>query len=54
MTAKMQAASTSGLPILLLHDEKGGHAGGRALSKAIEDASLERSFLAWQLDLSAE
>jgi prolyl oligopeptidase len=51
MTARMQAASASGLPILLLHDPKAGHAGGRGLAKIVEDLSLEWSFLAWQLGI---
>jgi len=34
---------------LLLYDTKAGHAGGRPLSKIIEDVSLELSFLFWQL-----
>ena len=49
MTARLQAASTSGKPVLLLYDTKAGHAGGRPLSKIIEDLSLELSFLFWQL-----
>ena len=49
MTARLQAASTSGKPVLLLYDTKAGHAGGRPLSKIIEDVSLELAFLFWQL-----
>ena len=49
MTARLQSASTSGKPVLLLYDTKAGHAGGRPLSKIIEDVSLELSFLFWQL-----
>jgi len=49
MTARLQAASTSGKPVLLLYDTKAGHAGGRPLSKIIEDFSLEMAFLFWQL-----
>jgi prolyl oligopeptidase len=41
MTARLQAASTSGRPILLLYDTKAGHAGGRPIEKVVEDASLE-------------
>lgn len=51
MTARLQAASTSGKPVLLLYDTKAGHAGGRPLSKIIEDVSLELSFLFWQLKM---
>ena len=49
MTARLQAASTSGKPVVLLYDTKAGHAGGRPLSKIIEDVSLELAFLFWQL-----
>lgn len=52
MTARLQAASTSGKPILLLYDTKAGHAGGRPLSKIIEDVSLELAFLVWQLGMN--
>jgi prolyl oligopeptidase len=51
MTARMQAATTSGRPVLLLYDTKAGHAGGRPLGKVVEDQTLEMSFLAWQLGL---
>ena len=51
MTARLQAASTSGKPVLLLYDTKAGHAGGRPLSKIIEDVSLEMAFLFWQLGM---
>jgi prolyl oligopeptidase len=51
MTARLQAASASGRPVLLLYDTKAGHAGGRPLSKIIEDVSLELSFLFWQLKM---
>ena len=51
MAARLQADTTSGLPVLLLYDTKAGHSGGKPLSKQIEDTSLELSFLAWQLGL---
>ena len=51
MTARLQAASTSGRPVVLLYDTKAGHAGGRPLSKIIEDVSLELTFLFWQLKM---
>jgi prolyl oligopeptidase len=54
MTARLQAASTSGKPVLLLYDTKAGHAGGRPLSKIIEDVSLELAFLFWQLRMDSE
>ena len=49
MTARLQAASTSDKPVMLLYDTKAGHAGGRPLSKIIEDVSMELAFLFWQL-----
>jgi prolyl oligopeptidase len=51
MTARMQAATASGLPILLHYDTQAGHAGFKPTSKVIEDLSLEWSFLAWQLGI---
>ena len=51
MTARLQAATTSGKPVLLLYDIKAGHAGGKPLSKQIEDISLEMAFLFWQLSM---
>ncbi len=49
MTARMQAATSSGRPILLLYDTKAGHAGGRPVGKVVEDTSLQMTFLAEQL-----
>jgi prolyl oligopeptidase len=51
MTARMQAATASGRPVLLLYDTKAGHAGGRPIGKIVEDLSLEMAFLAWQLGM---
>ena len=51
MTARLQAATTSGRPVLLLYDTKAGHAGGRPLRKVVGDESLELAFLAWQLGM---
>ncbi|HEY6332585.1 MAG TPA: prolyl oligopeptidase family serine peptidase, partial [Blastocatellia bacterium] len=49
MTARLQADTKSGLPVVLLYDTKAGHSGGKPLSRVIEDASLEMAFLFWQL-----
>ena len=46
MTARVQAASASGRPVLLLYDTKAGHAGGRPVGKVVEDQSLQIAFLA--------
>jgi prolyl oligopeptidase len=51
MTARLQAATTSGLPILLLYDAKAGHAGGEPFTKIVDDATYELAFIAWQLGL---
>ena len=51
MTARLQAATTSGLPILLLYDTKGGHSGGAPISKTIEDSAYDLTFVAWQLGI---
>jgi prolyl oligopeptidase len=51
MTARMQAATSSGWPVLLLYDTNAGHAGGRPIGKVVEDLSLEMAFLAWQLGM---
>jgi prolyl oligopeptidase len=51
MTARMQAASSSGRPVLLLYDTKAGHSGGRPIGKVVEDLSLEMAFLSWQLGM---
>jgi prolyl oligopeptidase len=49
MTARLQAATTSGLPILLLYDVKAGHSGGRPFSQIVDEDSMKLAFLSWQL-----
>ena len=44
-TARLQQASTSGLPVILLHDLRSGHAGGRSMSGTVELATREMEFL---------
>jgi prolyl oligopeptidase len=51
MTARLQAATASGRPVLLLYDTKAGHAGGRPMGKVVDDLTLQMSFLAWQLGM---
>lgn len=51
MTARLQAATSSGRPVFLLYDTEAGHSGGKPLAKAIEDLSVEAVFLASQLSL---
>jgi len=53
MTARLQAATGSGLPVILWYDEMGGHAAGRGrpTSLRIEDSARELAFMATQLGL---
>jgi prolyl oligopeptidase len=51
MAARMQAETSSGLPVLLLYDTKAGHSGGRPFSQVVDELSLKFSFLAWQLGM---
>jgi hypothetical protein len=37
---------------VLLYDARSGHAGGRPISRALDDAALELSFLVWQLGMT--
>jgi prolyl oligopeptidase len=53
MAARVQAASNSGLPVMLMYDVKAGHSGGRPASQVIDELALELSFLAWQLDMNS-
>jgi prolyl oligopeptidase len=49
MAARLQAASRSDHPILLLYDTKSGHSGGRPVKKTVEEYTDILSFLLWQL-----
>jgi prolyl oligopeptidase len=49
MAARLQAATASERPILLLYDTKSGHSGGRPVNKEIEENTDTLSFLFWQL-----
>jgi len=51
MCARLQAATGSDRPVLLYYDTKLGHSGGRSVDRAIEDDTLELSFLMWQLGM---
>ena len=53
MTARLQAASASGLPVILWYDEMGGHAAGRGrpMGLRIEDTARELAFMGAQLGL---
>ena len=52
MTARLQAASTSGLPVILDYDPRAGHAGGRAFSRNVRNTAMELAFLLQQLGAS--
>lgn len=54
MAARLQAATASGLPVLLLYDTKSGHSGGRPLGKEIEEKTDYLSFLFWQLGVQID
>jgi prolyl oligopeptidase len=49
MAARLQAATASDRPILLLYDTKSGHSGGRPVNKEIQEHTDTLSFLFWQL-----
>lgn len=52
MTARMQSASSSGLPVMLMYDVKAGHSGGRPMSQWVDEQALKLSFLSWQLGMN--
>jgi len=54
MTARLQAATSSGRPVLLRYDTRAGHAGGRPLAKVIDDTAGEMAFLFWQLGMEGD
>jgi prolyl oligopeptidase len=49
MAARLQAASSSDRPVLLLYDAMGGHSAGDALSARRNELTNELTFVAWQL-----
>jgi prolyl oligopeptidase len=52
MAARVQSASSSGLPVMLMYDVKAGHSGGRPTSQWIDEQALKLSFLSWQLNMT--
>ncbi len=52
MTARLQAASSSGRPVLLHYDSKAGDSFGTPVSKQVDELTDELSFLFWQLGVS--
>ena len=49
MTARLQAATSSGLPVILRYHPRAGHAGGR---QRVEDRAMETAFLMMQTGLT--
>ncbi len=49
MTARVQAASSSGLPVILRYQPRAGHAGGRG---RVADRAMDTAFLMMQVGLS--
>ena len=49
MTARLQAATSSGLPVILDYDPRTGHAGGRTFSRNVRNTAMELAFLLGQL-----
>lgn len=49
MTARLQAASASELPVLLRVETRAGHGAGKPIGKLIEEQTDIWSFLCWQL-----
>jgi prolyl oligopeptidase len=49
MTARLQAATVSDRPIMLLYDAEAGHSGGEPFRQQIEDSTNELTFVAWEL-----
>ncbi|MEZ5354488.1 MAG: prolyl oligopeptidase family serine peptidase [Bryobacteraceae bacterium] len=54
MAAKLQAASTSGRPVLLSFNFKSGHAGGRSIEQAIDAIAARLAFLLDQLGVAPQ
>ncbi|MDE2761404.1 MAG: prolyl oligopeptidase family serine peptidase [Gemmatimonadota bacterium] len=49
MAARLQAATASGLPVILDYDPRAGHAGGRTFSRRVRNAAMELAFLLGQV-----
>jgi prolyl oligopeptidase len=52
MTARLQAASSSGLPILLRLEARAGHGAGKPVSKVLEELVDVWSFVFSELDVA--
>ena len=54
MAARLQAATGSGLPVILDYDSRMGHAGGRTFSRSVRNSAMELAFLLGQLGVERE
>ena len=54
MAARLQAATSSGLPVILDYDPRTGHAGGRTFSRNVRNSAMELAFLLGQLGVEEE
>ena len=54
MAARLQAATSSGLPVILDYDPRTGHAGGRTFSRRVRNSAMELAFLLGQLGVEGE
>ena len=54
MAARLQAATASGLPVILDYDPRTGHAGGRTFSRNVRNNAMELAFLLGQLGVGEE
>jgi prolyl oligopeptidase len=54
MAARLQGATASERPILLLYDTRSGHSGGRPVNRQIEEGTDMLSFLLWQLKVGGD
>ncbi len=54
MTARLQAATSSGLPVILDYDPRAGHAGGRSFGRNVRNAAMELAFLLEQLGATGQ
>jgi prolyl oligopeptidase len=52
MTAHIQAATTSGHPVILKYSTRAGHAGGRPFSDRLSLSTMQMTFLTQQLGMT--
>ena len=51
MAARLQAATASGLPVILDYDPRAGHAGRRTFSRRVRNAAMELAFMLGQVGM---